>query len=95
MQTPTSIIMGHFPVLKNGFAVPALAHTSLAHYVLYCSQIIFQEERHSLNKFTIPAPTQQIFEFLIGSNALPGRVEGASFPNPDIQNSLTQEVVGE
>lgn len=83
--------MGHFPVLKNGFAVPALAHTSLAHYVLYCSQIIFQEERHSLNKFTIPAPTQQIFEFLIGSNALPG----ASFPNPAIQNSLTQEVVGE
>lgn len=67
-RTPTWIIMGHFPVLKSRFTVPAVAQTtSSAHYALCCSQIIFHEERHSLDKFTIPSPTQKIPEFLISS----------------------------
>lgn len=57
----TWIIMGHFPVLKSRFTGPAVAQiTSSAHYALCCSQIIFQEERHSLDKFAIPSSTQKI-----------------------------------
>lgn len=67
-RTPTWIIMGHFPVLKSRFTVPAVAQTtSSAHYALCCSQIIFHKERHSLDKFTISSPTQKIPEFLISS----------------------------
>lgn len=85
---------GSFPVLKSRFTVPAVAQTtSSAHYALCCSQIIFHEERHSLDKFTIPSPTQKIPEFLISSEWKETASQILPFSGRRVRPASTGEIV--